>query len=298
MTDQGNTTRRRDVVVGFDGSREAGAAVTWAAGEAALLGARLRVVTAIAYSSLAAGPYAVPLVEDLRTEARVTAEEGRKLAAKTLAATHIDPTPIIGGAAGALVDLSRSARLVVVGTRGHGGVFSALLGSVSFGVTAHAECTVVVVPVAAEDHPGHGPVVVGVDGSAPATEAVRYACDHAARHDLPLVILAAWQPPMTPGLQGASLGHLDPHWSAVAEREAEQHAEHAAGVARRRHPQQSVQVRVVEDAAGPALSSASRTASLVVVGTRGLGGFDRLLLGSVSRTALHRSQSPVAVVRR
>lgn len=296
MTDQ-EISERGDVVVGYDGSPAAAAAVTWAACEAELLGCRLRLITAFSYSAFAAGPYAVALVEDFEAEARAIGEEGQRLAAKTLDPADITLQPVVGSTASALVEATKDARLVVVGTRGRGGAASALLGSVSFAVTAHAHCTAVVVPEPAKTHPAHGPVVVGVDDSSSSMVAVHHASDYAARHDRPLLVLAAWQRPMTPGLQEASWGHPGPGWSDAAQKEAQEHAARAARSARQRHPQLSVEVSVVEGPAGPALSLASRTADLVVVGTRGLGGFERLLLGSVSRAALHATTCPVAVVR-
>lgn len=297
MSRRETTERHSDLVVGYDGSPAAAAAVTWAAGEAELLGARLRIITGASYSAFAAGPYAGPVIQDLEDGARSIGEEGQRLAAKSLPASDILVEPIVGSVSNALVEASADARMVVVGTRGRGGAASALLGSVSFAVTAHALCTAVVVPEPSEDRSKQGPVVVGVDGSPASAVAVDHASDHAVRHGRSLVVLSAWQRPMSPGLQEASWGMPDPSWGESARSEAEENADNAVDSVHERHPHLAVDVQVVEGAAGPALTAASRTADLVVVGTRGLGGFDRLLLGSVSRAALHRTACPVAVVR-
>ncbi len=292
------SSRPAEVVVGFDGSPAAEAAVAWAAREADLLGHGLRIVTVVPSSVLASGPYAYPaLVDDLEAEAASVGQEARALASRSIDAASVTVEVEVGSPAAVLVGASRRARLVVVGTRGRGGALSALLGSVSLAVTAHARCTVVVVPEADEDRWERGPVVVGVDGSTPADVAVRYAADHAARHGLRVVALAAWDPPTSPGLQEARRRHPGTVWHEGGRREAERHATGAASRVREQHPDLDVEARVVDGPAGQALTTASRSADLLVVGTRGKGGFERLLLGSVSRAALHRPGCPVAVVR-
>lgn len=297
MTDQPTNERRRDVVVGYDGSDASAAAVSWAAGEAELTGATLKLISGVPLPTFPAGPYDRRLIQGLTEEVEATAQEGRRIAAKWLPDSDITTVPVVGDVVNALVESSEAARVVVIGTRGRGNAASTLLGSVSFAVTAHAHSTVVVVPEPREGGATRTPVVVGVDNSTHAEAAVRYASDYAARHGLSLVILTAWQRPMGPGLQEASWGWPVPEWSQHARNEAHQHAVAAQGAARQRHPSLLVETQVVEGPASSALTRAARTADLLVVGTRGLGGFKRLLLGSVSRAVLHRPHCPVAVVR-
>ena len=66
---------------------------------------------------------------------------------------------------------------------------------------------------------------------------------------------------------------------------------------REKYPELTITAEAVGDSPGRVLVEASRTASLVVVGSRGHGGFTGLLLGSVSQQLLHHSHSPVAVIR-
>ncbi len=294
MTGQELREHRANAVVGYDGSPSSEVAAAWAAREAELHCYRLRIVTVVPNPALE--PYAALVVDSLEARARSVGEEGQRLATKHLDAVDIAIEPVIGFPASILIEASHDARLTVVGTGGHGAI-SALLGSVSFAVTAHAHSTTVVVPEPAESHRLHGPVVVGVDGSRRSAAAVRYASDYAIRHGRPFVALAAWQRPITPELQTAGWGRSDSNWLDSARGEAEEHAHDAVRSARRRHPRLEAEAQVVERSAGPALTAASHTAELVVVGTRGLGGFERLMLGSVSRAVLHRAECPVAVVR-
>jgi nucleotide-binding universal stress UspA family protein len=197
-----------------------------------------------------------------------------------------------GGAAAALVDKSHHAQLVVVGSRGHGGFAGLLLGSVSTQVAAHARCPVLVVRPAEQPAPPPGqPVVVGVDGSTGSGPALDFAIDEAARRGLPLAVVHVW-----------SLGESRPARETYAQTEAADRAaaktllSDAAATARQRHPELSVEERLVH-ALDPqqTLLEASREASVVVVGSRGRGGFTGLLLGSVSQALVHHAHCPVVI---
>jgi nucleotide-binding universal stress UspA family protein len=201
----------------------------------------------------------------------------------------------VGGPAGVLVDESRAASLVVVGTRGLGGFAGLLAGSVSTQVADHAHCPVIVVRTGATTGPGPGaPVVVGLDGSPLSSHALQFALDLAAASDAPLVALYAWRGLPTGNLGPTTVWHYDPE---EAEEEARRLlAEQLAGCAER-YPQVSIEQRtVLSFNPGDTLVDASRTAGLVVVGSRGRGGFTGLLLGSTSQTLVHHARCSVAVI--
>jgi nucleotide-binding universal stress UspA family protein len=103
--------------------------------------------------------------------------------AVTTAMTRSDPRS-------ALVDASREASLVVVGSLGGGRVREVMLGSVAMHVAAHGRSPVVVVPFD-RDQRG-GPILVGVDGSAHSTAAVGYAFDEAAVRGAGVVAVMAF----------------------------------------------------------------------------------------------------------
>ena len=92
-----------------------------------------------------------------------------------------------------LVDISKEAEMVVVGSRGHS-AFGSLLGSVSAGLVQHAHCPVAVIHD--EDplmpHPAQAPVLVGIDGSPTSELATAIAFDEASRRHVDLIALHAW----------------------------------------------------------------------------------------------------------
>lgn len=134
-------------------------------------------------------------------------------------------------------------------------------------------------------------IVVGVDGSEPSRRALRWAAEEARRREGDLEIVHAWQH-LTPSLlelviPGVDRAASEAHGQAVLEAAAE-----ALGESDLRFER-----ILVEGGAGATLVESSEGADLVVVGTRGRGGFTGLLLGSVSGHVLHHAHCPVAVVR-
>ncbi|WP_337062982.1 universal stress protein [Kineococcus sp. G2] len=140
----------RGVVVGVDGSASATAALEAAAAEAEALGEGLRVVHAVHLQldpSLALEP---GLAEQLREDAAQRARELVRRAVAEVTARHPVPVEQVvladAFASDALLDAARDARLLVVGSRGHGAFLRALLGSTSHAVLQHAQVPVLVVP--------------------------------------------------------------------------------------------------------------------------------------------------------
>ncbi|MEU6238390.1 universal stress protein [Kitasatospora sp. NPDC047058] len=134
------------------------------------------------------------------------------------------------------------------------------------------------------------PVLVGVDGSAGSIAAAHWAADEAARRDAPLRLVHAW-PWLTDGR--AAFADEDALPEAAQRMLAE-----AAEAVRSRRPGLVVHTDVVLDAAVDGLVAAAGDAGLLVLGSRGLGGFAGLLLGSVGMATAARSTVPVVVVRR
>jgi nucleotide-binding universal stress UspA family protein len=136
------TTSANVVVVGVDGSDDSDKALAWAENYARLTGAVVRVVTAWHWPASYGVPVGVP-GWDPEEDARIVTE---KAAARLALPNSQVATEVAKGAAGnALVQASKEAALLVVGTRGHGGLTGALLGSVSSYCVHHARCPVIVV---------------------------------------------------------------------------------------------------------------------------------------------------------
>jgi nucleotide-binding universal stress UspA family protein len=295
-----HTQPRGPVVAGIDGSTQSVAAADWAAREATRRHLGLRLVhghlqtappTAFGYPSL---PIDVetPIRYGRQMLAQVAEDVGR-----AHPGLPVERAFTVGSPAGVLVEESRAASLVVVGTRGLGGFAGLLAGSVSTQVAAHAHCPVIVVRTDGATGPGpRSPVVVGLDGSAESNLALRFALDAAAASNANLIAVYAWQALPTGNLGPTTRWHYDPD---EAEDEARRLlAEQLAGCAEQ-YPQLSIEHRpVLSFNPGETLADASRTAGLVVVGSRGRGGFTGLILGSTSHTLVHHAHCSVAVIHR
>lgn len=182
------------------------------------------------------------------------------------------------------------AALLVLGSRGLGGFTGLLAGSVA---VALGHCPVAV--IRGEDADPGAPIVVGVDGSAANQAAVALAFDEAAMRGCGLVAVHAWTDtvfPVTPN--GVFFPELD--WTQLTERAKELLVERLAQW-QDKYPQLTVRLVVEHDRPAHALPHAAQEAQLVVVGSRGRGGFTGLLLGSVSQAVIHHAPCPVVIAR-
>lgn len=146
-----------------------------------------------------------------------------------------------------------------------------------------------------------GTIVVGVDGSPPSLEALRWGAEEARLRDARLVALHAWAfippaPLAEPGL--APIPAADIPGQLEAQGDAAE-AEFAAAIEQAfpEGPPVEIERRLVEDDAGEALENESKSADLVVVGSRGRSGITAALLGSVSKHVVDHAACPVVVVK-
>jgi nucleotide-binding universal stress UspA family protein len=141
-----------------------------------------------------------------------------------------------------------------------------------------------------------GVIVVGVDHSAGAREALRFALAEARLRGASLRAIHTWQPPYT----GAGFGFTESAYRADELSELRSAAESALDATiEEAIPDVSdvdLDRRVIEGAPAGVLVEQSRSAELLVVGSRGLGGFRGLLLGSVSQQCAHHAACPVVIV--
>jgi nucleotide-binding universal stress UspA family protein len=259
------------IIIGYDASPAARAALAWGLDE----GLRWRLPVRLIHV----------LGDD--QSADVNARRGAEIELRRLAADLEDwgtlgiaVTASVrkGAVAHVLCEQSRRAAMLVVGDRSHGGQPGLRIGSTSLTVATYAHCPAVVVRSGVAV-PSSRPVAVGTDGSPHGGVALQYAFAEAAARGADLLVVRA----LLPGEDGEA---------TVQER-----LDKEVLPLRERYPNVDVTTRVTPVTAVHALMLASHDAQLVVVGSRGCGGFAELVLGSVSQQLLQYSLCPVLVVR-
>jgi nucleotide-binding universal stress UspA family protein len=275
------------IIVGVDESPYAQAALRWAAAHAAATGEPITAVMAWGYIDQRHVEPDAPFDPDY--SAADAARVLDQLVARALGDHHgVRCHAPCDLPAGALLEAAEGASLLVVGARGVGGFKGLLLGSVSRRILQEATCPVAVVRDAAERPTG--PIVVGLDGSAPSTRAFEWAITHARRTGRHLVAIHAWRPPATSS--ALPLPWRDP--DVLAER-AERFLQQQVRNVDTSDLATPVELRAVGDRPAAALVEASCLASLLVVGARG-SGLAGVLTGSVSDQVAHHATCPVVVV--
>jgi nucleotide-binding universal stress UspA family protein len=283
----------KGIVVGVDESEGAAHALRWAEREGRLRGLPVTAVMAWGYldqhHAVADAPFDPGYSEadalaalDAIVVATVGSEAGESIGRAV-------PTAL---AAPALLEAAADADLLVVGARGLGGFRDLLLGSVSQQCLHHAKIPVAVVHGAVVDRPnGDERIVVGVDGSAASRQALDWALDEARFRRATVEVVHAWQMPPT----FSPYNSFDPP-AAVLEPAARQVLQDAVAAADVHDVPTPIVHTVVCDSAARAILDAARVADLVVLGSRGLGGFKGLLLGSVTNQVTHHASCPVVVL--
>ncbi|WP_431921026.1 universal stress protein [Nonomuraea jabiensis] len=271
----------RHIVVGVDGSVPATAAVEWAAADAQRRGLGLRIVHVCEQWGYGDGA-----TKYCAGALAAAADRARGLTRDVEVTTELLPGHVID----TLIGESASADSVVLGSRGLGGFAGLVVGSVGLGVAGHAAGAVVIVrgPSVVQ----YGRVVVGDDGSDESEAAVQYAVEQARARGVPLQVVFAWQMPIAPPLAAGYSKILE----GAREHEIRMAAERVVPW-REKNPDVEIIGKQVVGHPAEVLIQAGGTADLVVVGSRGLGGFASAVLGSVSHAVLHHLKYPVAVVR-
>ncbi len=285
------------VVVAVDGSPASKVAADWAARDAALRRSPLKIVHVL-------NPVVAPGFPEVPMPAgyfKWQEDQGRKVlddvsavveAASSQSPIEVSTELVNGSTLQTLVDLSKDAQLIVVGCRGHGALARGLLGSVSSGLVHHSNCPVAVIHD--EDplmpHPAKAPVVVGIDGSPASELATSIAFEEASFRGVDLVAVHAWNDSELFEVPGVD-------WSDLQTVGEETLSERLAGW-RERYPDVTVRRVVIADKVTTQLVEQSESAQLLVVGSRGRGGFAGMLLGSVSAAVVNTARMPVIVARR
>ena len=284
------------IVVGVDDSPAATAAVDWAARDAELRNVPLTLVHAI--SPTLATWWDTPLPPGL---AQWQKEHGRRLlddavkvaeAARGSAGPAQIHTELFSSAAiPTLVDLSKDAVLLVTGSRSGDGWRGRLLGSVASALVRHAHCPVAVIhdDDSLMAQPAQAPVLVGVDGSSASESATAIAFDEASRRNVGLIAMHSWS-------DSDVSEWPDADWPTTQSMAEQVLAERLAGW-QEQYPDVNVRRIVARDQPARQLVEHSEEAQLLVVGSRGRGGFGEMLVGSVSETVAQLARTPVIVAR-
>ena len=282
------------ILVGVDGSHASYKATWWAANYAKHAGLTLQIVCAYSLPSYAAVSFDATYTamgddnaahsdaQEILSKAKAIADE-QGVEAATLIVT--------GDPASVFVELSRNYNLIVIGNRGKGGLAERLLGTTSSSLPAYAYCPIVVVPYTDDDsnlmHLNNTitKVAVGSDESKWGLKALEIAADFADAWGAELDVISA-VPNMKgsedEGVMASFKEDLDVRIKPLEES----------------HPNLTINKQIVPGPAVGALTKASYDHDVVVVGSRGRGGFTGLLLGSTSQGLLQHAVGPVYVVPR
>jgi nucleotide-binding universal stress UspA family protein len=291
------TSRAPRLLVGVDGTEGSVEALRWAAHEAARRSWPLHVMTcaelpvAVEAGLIGTGAIAGQAMDSIVTDYEAGNQRAVNLARSFGLPIEVSGETVLGAPAYALVGAAHADDLMVVGATAHPGRLADVLGSVATIITHRAHCPVVVVHGADRRDAVVGRIVVGVDGSHGSQAALDWAIDEAMRCDAELILVHGWTYPY----QGPRTGVTEPRddMRLDAMRTLEASALHVRELA----PTLRCHSIISEQSAAKAVIDAGKEADLVVVGSRGHGGFSALLIGSVSRTVLQHADVPVAIIR-
>ncbi len=283
------------IVVGVDDSPAAMAAVDWAAHEAVLRSIPLNLVHAVSPSLTTwwEAPLSPGLAQWQKDHGHRLVADAVKIAEKICqpgGLSQIRTEVLSSAAVPTLTDLSKDAELLVVGSAGSSRP-GRQLGSVGSGVLRHAHCPVAIIhdgdPLLQNER--QAAVLVGIDGSPASELATAIAFDEAARRNVELVALHTWSDVDISGWPG-----LD--WPATRSMAEQVVAERLAGW-REQYPDVKVRWIIARDQPAHQLVTHAADAQLLVVGSRGRGGFGGMLVGSVSEAVAQLARTPVIVAR-
>ena len=282
------------IVVGVDGSQHADRALQWAIHQAVGERRALTIVHAVHAVTPAFTDAAIIDAQNAKSAHDATGQkvldDARSKIERTAPSLEVHEVFDLADPRDVLLQLSDSAAVLVVGSRGRGKLRSLLLGSVSVALVRHAHCPVV---VARPEHRGtvRNGVVVGVDASAEARPVLEFAYRQASLHDLPLTILdCVWD--IQAGTMGAYLVSDAP---ANLEAERLALAEATAGMTEK-YPEVHVTTRMARGIPQEALVRLGERMDLIVVGAHQDSRISQALFGSVSVAVVESATCPVAVV--
>ncbi len=282
------------VLIGYDGRRGTHAALAWAAHEAASRGRALHVLHALTGDD---EPHPGTRAAH---EAQSVTDAALALVERVAPGLEVRTETVVGPPARELLARAPTCAVLVLGGRRDDDEALARGHAVAEQLAGRCGCPVVVVRDTAHltatpsyaGRAGHRRrVAVGVDGSGWCTAALAFAFDRASRLGLGLtVVTCRWRQETWP--HGADA--VD--WSAPPQEEQARLVGEVLAGWRDTYPDVDVETRLVGGHPVDALIEESAASEMLVLGSRGCGGFEGLTLGSVSRRVLTHARTPVAVV--
>ena len=288
-----STTALGSIVVGVDGSPSAGRALSWAIDQAVCERRPITLVHAV-------GPQGAVWMDQAGLDTRIGREHMETASQQLLAearaevarrAPEVDVHEVLRVAdpRDVLLDLSREATMIVLGSRGRGPVRSLLLGSVGVAVTRHADCPVIVLRPGNRGLVRNG-ILVGADGSEPSQATLEFAYRQASLRDLPLTVLHCLWDARTASLEPRLVLDL-----AAAPEQRLLLAESVAGMAEK-FPDVVARTEVALGIVDACLVTISQRMDMVVVGSHFGGHTAGLVFGGVAASVVEHATCTVAVV--
>lgn len=294
------TDSQKFIVVAVDGSEASSVAVKWAANAALKREQPLKLVSAYTMPQFMYADGMVPpqeLYDELENEANEKIGNARKIVTDFSEEVEIAHEVRESSPIDMLLEFSETAEMIVMGSRGLGGLSGLVMGSVSAAVVSHADCPVVVVRKDNDvnETNKYGPVVVGVDGSEVSRQALKVAFREADARGALLRAIHGWNDTQ---VHTTYVGLVDAQ--NEMERTLKEHQdmlEQELSELVKAYPDVRVEEVVERDRPINALRDAAADAQLLITGSHGRGGFKGMLLGSTSRALLQYAPCPMMVVR-
>lgn len=283
-------TGQRAIVIGIDGTPASEIALRWAVAEASTRALPLRVVavyelptpSVVTAYTYVPGQIPPPAFQERFDSAVAYARDRLDEGAVSAALVSGRPAQVI-------LTETAGAEVLVVGSPGHSTVGGIVVGSVSAAAAGHAQCPVVVVRQNVVQNDAG--IVVGVDGSPNANEALEFAIEHARSHGYPVTVVHGWDP-----FEDIDPAVWTPDRAAHRRDEREAWLTELVKPYQEKYPYVRLTTQVVDARPAEALATLSKAARMVIVGSRGHGGFAGLVLGSVSQNLLHHARCTVVVM--